>query len=255
MHELIISLLPESIGTVSAILLIGASFITSAISVTFGLGGGVTMLAILLTVTSPVAAIPAHALIQTGSNIGRAWVLRKFIMRPLFAWFLTGSLVGILLASPLVVSLPAHWLQLALGVFILWTVWAPRMQSRKIPVKAYLLVGGFTSFLTLFLGATGPILAAFLSPVRYSKDRTVATHAACMSAQHLLKVIAFSVLGFVLSEWLVLISMMVLSGFLGTLLGQNLLHKMSELHFKLAFKIVLTVLALRLVFSALSTAI
>ena len=146
------------------------------------------MLAILLTVTSPVAAIPAHALIQTGSNIGRAWVLRKFIMRPLFAWFLTGSLVGILLASPLVVSLPAHWLQLALGVFILWTVWAPRMQSRKIPVKAYLLVGGFTSFPDSVSWRNRPYswqrsCRLFAIP----KIEQWPPIAACMSAQHLLK--------------------------------------------------------------------
>ena len=70
------TLLPEQLGAVSAYLLIATSFLTSAISAAFGLGGGVAMLVALLSLTPPMIALPVHALIQIGSNAGRSAMLQ-----------------------------------------------------------------------------------------------------------------------------------------------------------------------------------
>jgi uncharacterized membrane protein YfcA len=136
-------------------------------------------------------------------------------------------------------------------MFILWSVWAPRISAVAVPDRAYLAVGGVTSFATMFLGATGPLLAAFLSPSRYGRDRMVSTHAACMSVQHLIKVIAFGFLGFVLTEWLPLVLVMILSGLAGTWLGRSLLRRLPEERFRLIFKTILSLLAVRLLFKSI----
>ncbi|NND91905.1 MAG: sulfite exporter TauE/SafE family protein [Granulosicoccus sp.] len=243
--------LPAEATPLTAMTLILISFVTSSISAAFGLGGGVAMLIALLSLTPPIVALPVHALVQIGSNAGRAWMLRPFIMTGVVRWFIPGSLIGVLLASQVIVILPTRWLQLVLATFILWTVWAPKISAIAVPEKAYLGVGGVTSFATMFLGATGPLLAAFLSPARYGRDRTVATHAACMSLQHLIKVTAFGFLGFVLTEWLPLVIAMIVSGLVGTWLGRALLQRLPEATFRWVFRCVLTVLALRLLFNAL----
>jgi uncharacterized membrane protein YfcA len=242
--------LPADIAPLGATALIVLSFLTSAISAAFGLGGGVAMLIALLSLTPPIVALPVHALVQIGSNAGRAWMLRPHIMRGVVGWFIPGSLIGVILASQIIVTLPTQWLQLMLALFILWSVWAPRMSAVSVPENAYLGVGGVTSFATMFLGATGPLLAVFLSPDRYGRDRTVATHAACMTTQHLIKVVAFGFLGFVLLEWLPLVAAMIISGLAGTWMGRHLLKRLPESTFKIVFKGVLTVLALRLLYKA-----
>jgi len=243
--------LPAETSLLTAATLIAISFLTSAISATFGLGGGVAMLIALLSFVPPIVALPVHALVQIGSNTGRAWMLRPHIMHNVVVWFVGGTLVGVILASQIIVVLPTRWLQLLLALFILWSVWAPRMSAVYITEKAYLGVGGVTSFATMFLGATGPLLAVFLSPDRYGRDRTVATHAACMSAQHLFKLVVFGLLGFSLTQWLPLIALMIISGLLGTGIGRSLLRRFPEATFKLVFKGVLSVLAIRLLYQSL----
>lgn len=243
--------LPPELATGTAVLLVAISFATSAISATFGLGGGVAMLIALLSAVPPIVALPVHALVQVGSNAGRAWMMRPHIMSTVFLWFLPGSVLGVLIASQLIVSLPTTVLQLALAIFILWSVWAPGMGRRELRDPAFVAVGAVTSFATMFLGATGPLLAAFLSPTLYGRDRTVATHAACMTVQHLLKLIAFGFLGFVLIEWLPLVIAMIFSGLLGTRFGGVLLQRFPEDIFKKVFKVILTALALRLLVRSL----
>ncbi|MFT5893948.1 MAG: putative membrane protein YfcA [bacterium] len=243
--------LPTNTAPFVAIALITISFLTSAISAAFGVGGGVAMLIALLSFAPPIVALPVHALVQIGSNAGRATMLHNHIMRGVVGWFVPGSLIGVVLASQIIVGLPTQWLQSFLAAFILWSIWAPRASGMVVPDVAYFGIGCVTSFATMFLGATGPLLAAFLSPDRYDRDRTVATHAACMTLQHLFKVTAFGFLGFVLVEWLPLVAAMIISGLAGTWLGQHLLRHLPESTFKKVFKGVLTILALRLLHSAI----
>ncbi|MFY8113295.1 MAG: sulfite exporter TauE/SafE family protein, partial [Rhabdaerophilum sp.] len=67
-----------------------------------------------------------------------------------------------------------------------------------------------------------------------------------MTAQHLLKVLAFSLIGVALVPWLPLIAAMIVSGFIGTVMGTRLLEKMPERLFQTILKIVLTLIALDL---------
>ena len=221
------------------------------ISATFGLGGGVAMLIALLSLTPPIIALPVHAIIQIGSNAGRAVMLRSHVMPNIVSWFVLGTLLGILLGSLIFVNLPTRWLQVILALFILWTVWAPKIRAKKISDKTYFGVGAVTSFGAMFLGSTGPLLGAFLSPDRYGRDATVSTHAVCMGFQHLVKIIAFGLLGFVIVEWLPLVIAMIISGFLGTWTGGSALKKIPESTFKLLFRSVLSLLALRLFYNAI----
>ena len=60
--------LPAELPVLAALALVATSFLTSAVSAAFGLGGGVAMLIALLSLTPPVVALPVHALVQIGSN-------------------------------------------------------------------------------------------------------------------------------------------------------------------------------------------
>jgi len=150
-----------------------------------------------------------------------------------------------------VVALNKVWLQLALGLFILWAVWTPKLKPRAMPLWGMAPAGAVTTFLSMFLGSTGPLVAVFLNAEALGRFRTVATFASQMMAQHGLKVLAFGFLGFAYGEWLALMAAMVGIGFLGTLVGRWLLGRIPEAWFQWGFKSVLTLLAVRLIGQAL----
>ncbi len=220
---------------------------TSALTAMAGIGGGVVMLAAMASLLPPAAIIPVHAVVQVGSNIGRALVMRRWIDGMRLLPFLLGSLVGVTLGGSLAVNLPGEALRLVLGLFILQTVWLPIAAMAAIKGRGLALGGAIASFLTMLVGATGPYVLALLKPLGLERQGIVATHAAMMTAQHGLKIIAFGVLGFAFAPWLPLIAAMVAAGFIGTLIGSRLLGRLSEHQFELIIKTLLTVLALDLV--------
>ena len=228
----------------------GASFCTSLITAAFGLGGGVVLLAILASVLPPAALIPVHGVVQLGSNTGRALILRADVSRAVLLPFLVGSVVGITLGGLLVVELPPAGVRIAVGAFILWSVVAVPPAFLR---RSAWLAGGVSSFLTMFFGATGPFVAAYVKAQDFGRVAYVATNAACMTAQHLLKVIAFALLGFAFGPYLVIVAGMIALGFAGTLTGRQVLLRIDERRFRLVLNAILVILAVRLIWEGVMT--
>lgn len=245
-------LLPPDVAPAFAVLLVGLSFITSALTGALGLGGGVLMLAVLATALPPATVIPVHGLVQLGSNVGRLALMRGWVATSFIVPFALGSLIGALLGAMVVTELPGAVLRAILGLFVLWSCWGRKLRPSALPKRAFALVGAATSFVTMFIGATGPFVAAFLDPERLTRHQVVATHAACMTVQHSLKVAAFTALGFAFLPWLPLLALMIGLGFLGTMAGKRLLDRLPDKSFARAFRIVLTLLALNLLFDAVA---
>lgn len=246
------TLLPPEISTWVAVGLVVISFLASLLTVAAGLGGGTVMLATIASTVPPAAVIPVHAVIQLGSNGGRALLMTPHVVKPVLGWFAAGAVVGAVVGGQLYVNLPGYILKLVLGVFILYAVWGPKLRSTRIGHRAFAGVGLVTTFLTMFVGGTGPFLAAFVNPDRFGKDGTVATHGACMTFQHGFKALVFGLLGFAFTPWLFLLAAMILAGFLGTLAGRAVLVRLPERTFRIIFRVALTLLALRLLYSAVS---
>lgn len=250
---IITDLIPSDLPLYVAAGLVIFSFFTSAITAAFGIGGGVMMLAALASFLPPLAIIPTHGAVQLGSNAGRTAVMRKSVNWRLFLFFVVGALVGGIAASQLVVALPRDVLRLILGIFILWTVWGPKLHKFDVSEKGFSLVGVVSTFATMFVGATGPLIAACLPTEKLGRLGTVGTHGACMTIQHAIKVSVFAFIGFGFLEWLPLILAMVAFGFLGTLIGKKILERLPEQYFRNVFRAILTILALRLIWVAGAT--
>jgi uncharacterized membrane protein YfcA len=227
-----------------ATLLLGLSFLASMLTATLGIGGGIAML-IAFTYTLPLAAlIPVHGLVQMGSNVGRSVVQRQHIRRDIALPFAAWAIVGATCAAFVFVELPGQVLLAALGTFILVTTWV-KIPALSILSGPKLAVGSFVSaFLSFFVGATGPLVAALLRQSVPDRFERVATHAALMSVQHFLKIPAFLALGFYFQPWLPFVGAMIAAGFLGTLVGTRLLGSISSAAFERGFKVLLTALAL-----------
>ncbi|MGY6707197.1 MAG: sulfite exporter TauE/SafE family protein [Rhizobiaceae bacterium] len=245
--EALSGLLPDGLGTTPAAILIVASFFTSALTAAFGVGGGVAMLA-LMGLFLPVAAlIPVHGAVQLGSNTGRAWHQRAHIRYDIAVPFLFGSLAGAIAGAWFVVQLPDALLKLLLGLFIIAVTWASIPGFDRLGRAGITAGSAVTALVTMFVGATGPLLAAFFSKILPDDRKAlVATHAAGMTVQHLLKIVVFGLAGFAFAAWLPLIAVMIVSGYLGTVYGSRILEALPEDVFRRWFRIGVTVLALEL---------
>lgn len=239
-------LLPPGIDPFTALLLIVVSFFTSALTAAFGIGGGVAMLGALAGAAPANVIIAVHGIVQLGSNTGRAILQRAHAHWPAVARFMLGAIIGVALGAWLFVQLPEKVLLGLLGVFILAMVWLPKPRIPGLSKAGLVLGGAISSVLTMFVGATGPFVQAVLLPLGLDRKGLVATHAVMMVGQHLLKVIAFGLLGVALVEWLPLIAAMIVSGFVGTVTGTKLLEKMPEHLFQIVLKVLLTLIALDL---------
>lgn len=243
-------LLPASISLLDASILIVSAGFTSLLTAAMGIGGGVLLLAIMAGIVPAAALIPVHGLVQLGSNGNRAWMTRRHIDLGLLKRFALGALVGALLASLIVVQLPLQWIQFSVAAFILYLVWGPKPGRHSLGTAGQLLAGALTTLVSMFVGATGPLVAGFIHRHDMDKLATTATFAGCMSAQHLLKMAVFSAVGFAFWDWLPLVGLMIVAGVAGSWLGLRLLDRIPAAHFKRAFAWIVTLLALRLLWQA-----
>ena len=248
MFELFTAGVLEPLTAAGLILLAGfTSFVTGAM----GLGGGMLLLVVMAS-TMPIAAlIPVHGLVQLGSNASRAVMTFKHLDRTMFRYFALGTVLGAAVASLVVVQLPLTLIQLAIAVFLLLMVWGIKPKTRETSPRGSVVAGALTTFLSMFVGASGPMVATVVFRNGYNKLTHTATFATCMTFQHSLKAIVFTFVGFAFWQWLPLVLAMIASGAIGTWLGLKLLNRIPADKFRLLFKIILTVLALRLLYQAL----
>jgi uncharacterized protein len=148
-------LLPANVSLTVFILLIGISFLTSALTAAFGIGGGVAMLGALAGTVPPAMVVAVHGIVQLGSNMGRVIIQRSHVLwRPTLIFSL-GSVVGAIAGAALFVNLPERLLLALLGIFILIMTWIPKP---KIPglESTGMLIGGFiATFRAGIVFATG----------------------------------------------------------------------------------------------------
>ncbi len=240
------SLIPESLSLVEIILLLISSFAGSLMSAAIGLGGGVMLIAVIAQFLPAVAVIPVHGVVQLGSNSGRVMLMRKFIDFKACVYFILGSAIGALIGGQVIFGLNAEYLKIIIALFILFSVWSPKISVKLVTLPVVAAGGLISTILTMFVGATGPFVAALLKPRDYSKERHVTTMAACMVVQHLLKVLVFISLGFVFADYLILMIAMMAFGFVGTYLGKTILFSVNNQQFKIALNVLLVILSVRL---------
>jgi len=245
-------LLPDGVGTIDAIIMIGASFFTSFLSAAMGIGGGVALLAVMAQAMPALAVVPVHGVVQFGSNAGRAFLFRREADLRIVGYFLAGAIVGGLIGGQIVVALPAATLQLILALFILFSIWGP-MPKLKDGSKGMGLVSGggaVSTLLTMFVGATGPFVAVVIKQFGLGRQAHVGTFSACMVTQHGVKIVTFSILGFAFGAYLPLMAAMLATGFAGTWTGRHFLQKTTDERFGRWLNIILTILAARLLYVA-----
>lgn len=239
--------LPMEIDTISFIILLVASFLGSLMTAALGVGGGAFVITIMAEIVSPLALIPVHGLVQLGSNSSRAVLAREYTQWHKIVWFLLGALLATFLSVVLIKQMDTSWIPIAVAVFILWLCWGPMPDIGLGTTLTGLFSGGLvTTVASNLVGASGPLVSAWLGSKTSERWTYTANFATCMTLQHGLKLVVFGLAGFAFWEWLSLIIAMIAIGYVGTRFGLSLLGKLPEKIFKTLYRAILTLLALRL---------
>ena len=245
------ALLPAGLDPLVALGLVVLSFFTSALTATFGLGGGSLMIAAMVLVLPPLVAVPVHGFVQLGSNAGRALLMRKDIQWRFAGFFVLGSIPGAFFGGQVALWLPERVMTAAIAAIILWMVWAPQPEVRARGRVLTVAAGFATAALGMVTGVAGPLVAVFLRVLPHRRQ-IIATHASLMTAQNALKVVAFTTLGFAFGSYLPLVAAMIASGFAGTAVGGRLLSNMPEAAFRTGFRVLLTLIAMSLLYQSIA---
>lgn len=224
--------------------------ITSFITAAFGAGGGLLLLVVMASILPMSAVIPVHGLVQLGSNANRMFLTLRKIDLSMLLYFSAGGIVGALSASLLVSQLPLELMKLAVGLFVLYLLWGATPAIRETSKLGRAVAGAITTFLSMFVGASGPMVGSYMYLNGYEKLRFTATFSSCMTFQHSLKAVVYTAIGFSFWQWLPLIVAMVTSGALGTWAGIKLLKKLPAEKFRLIFRVIISLLCVQLIWQA-----
>ena len=229
----------------------GAALVTAFISSVAGAAGGLILLATMALVFPPVLLIPLHTIVQLGASTAMVAINRRYIMRETLLPFAVGAVIGAAMGGRIFISLPESTLQVILGVSILVLAWIPRIARFGPERGRFVFVGFLTTFLGVFISATGTLLATFTVAVAPQRRNHIGTLGALMCIVHVSKIVAFGVIGVEFGNYAPLMAMMIALSYAGTWLARLALERIPERLFRLVFQIILTVLALRMIWIAI----
>jgi uncharacterized membrane protein YfcA len=227
--------------------LIAIALVTSVVAGVFGMGGGVLLITLMPGLVPAAAIIPLHAATQLASNGSRALFGWRHIDPSLILPFLGGALAGAALGARVFQHLDLHWLPALIGIFILAITWLPLPLVRGQGRWPLLLLGFYQTGIGMLVGATGPLGAAVLARRNTQRDWLVVNTAVYMSSNHLLKILAFGMMGFVFSDYWLLLLGMVVGVIAGSWLGTQLRQAVPQGNFQFWFRLLVSLLALRMI--------
>ncbi|MBI1308694.1 MAG: TSUP family transporter [Proteobacteria bacterium] len=231
--------------------LVAATFFTGLITAVTGAGGGSLLLGLMALALPVTAVIPIHGLVQGAQNSWRLSMLWEYVDWRFVGVAAVGSLVGAMLIGPVAVNVSPFWGHVVLGGGLLYLVWMPKMKMPDFPGKT-LLMGMVVSMVSMVMGAAGTLFNAIRRRGGRSKEGVLADQSAIMLFQHAIKVVVFGLFGFAYGPYLPLVAGMMVAGLLGTYVGVKVMKRMTNEWFDLAFKGLVSVLALKLLYDALA---
>lgn len=238
------------LDTVFAALVLG-SFLAAVSNAAFSAGGALIILAVTSAVLPITAVVPIHSTLLIGSTTTRAILFRDHVDWRIARPFLIASAIGALIGARAYFELPERLIAISIASLMLVAIWLPSLTWRPKLRHPWFVVGFVHSLLsTLF--AYGAILHAVILHTRLDRYRIIGTLGACLTGMGVFKISAYLANGFDYRPYLLVIAASILVAFIGTWCGKLLVNKISERMFRLTFRLLITVTAVRLIYVTLT---
>lgn len=237
------------IDTTFAIIVVG-SLVAAMFNAAFSAGGALIVLAVTSTVLPVQAIVPIHSTLLIGSTVSRVILFWPHIDWKLVFPFWTGALAGAWLGARIYIELPEAIIATAISIVMLVAIWIPGIPWRPRIRHPWVIVGFLHSLLsTLF--AYGALLHAVILHTQLRRQQIVATLGGCLLGMSIFKIAGYAFFGFDYRPYLGMIAAAVAISFAGTAIGKRIVDRLPEKRFRLIFQVLVTVTALRLLYTGL----
>tara|TARA_B100000003_G_scaffold42199_1_gene36140 strand:- start:330 stop:1085 length:756 start_codon:yes stop_codon:yes gene_type:complete len=245
-------------------ILIISALITSSLSAVIGMGGGIILLGIMaIMIPDGYMVIALHGIIQMVSNGTRTWVFKEHLKKNIIIEFFLGAIIGLALSALIIYGImifnSVHsasqikfdYLKPIIGIYILWYIYL-KGEKKEQNNKLFIIVGFISGLSSIFIGATGPLIAPFFLNKKLNKENIIANKAACQIISHIGKIPIFIFFFNVdyIAQYNLLLPLIIVV-YAGTNIGKMILSYVPEKIFQLLFKISLTIIAVRLILEQL----
>tara|TARA_B100000029_G_scaffold35389_1_gene33291 strand:- start:332 stop:1090 length:759 start_codon:yes stop_codon:yes gene_type:complete len=241
-----------------------AAFITSSISAVLGMGGGIILLGIMaIIIPEGYMVIALHGIIQLISNTTRTYIFKQHLKWDIINKYIIGAIIGLFISAFIIISLTNFSgvtsaneikfdiLKTLIGIFIIWYLFFKKKRKEVKNNKSFVGVGLISGIATVFVGASGPLIAPFFLNRNLTKNNLIATKAACQTITHFGKIPLFIFLfNFKYADNLYVIIPLAIAVFIGTKIGKKILGFIPEEIFIKLFKTTLFLIAVKLITTA-----
>jgi|SRR5438105_1866526 len=213
-----------------------AGFLSWLVS-TVGAGGGEF---ILIVAASYWLGAQAVAPVVTLSSLiavpSRTLLFREHIDWGIVRWFVAGAVPGALLGAWLFTRTEAHWLQLAIALFLLSAPlqygFGRRERSFEMRLGWFLPAGFLVAFLSGLIGGMGPVLNPLYLNYGSVKEEMIGTKSFNSFVMHVAKIGTYTTLGAMKLEFLGYAAAAGCAGMVASWLAKRWLRRISEQRFR-----------------------
>ena len=179
--------------TLTAYALLGLTIILSSfVSGVFGMAGGMILLGVLLNYLDVAAGMIFFSIVQLFANGWRALHWRRYVLWPIFGWYLLGAAIAfaLMFAISFVPNKAIVYLTLGLMPFaveILPAAMRPNIEWRGVPF----VTGVLTTIIQVLAGVGGLFLDIFFQKSMLDRKTTNATKAVVQVLSHVVRAAYF----------------------------------------------------------------
>lgn len=232
------------------VILTAGSFIAAVLGAAFSAGGALIILAITSTVLPVQAIVPIHSTLLVGSTAARTVMFREHIDWKIVWPFMAGSLVGAAIGARTYIELPEAIIATAIAILMIVAIWLPSVSWRPKIRHPWAIVGFLHTLLsTLF--AYGAVFHSVILHTSLRRRQIVGTMAGALLGMSVLKIAGYVIVGFDYEPYYAVIAAAVVANIVGTFVGKQLGEFLPERIFRLVFRVLVTVTAIRLLYTAL----
>jgi uncharacterized membrane protein YfcA len=224
------------------LLLIIGALIVFALSTLSGGGASLLLMPLIGFTIGMKSVAPVMTLGIAMSSGSRVFYFLKDIDWNLFKWLFPSTIVGSLLGARLFAELSSEYIQIVIGLFLVFTVvqffQKPNdVNKKKIKAWHFVPIGFVISFLSGLIGGVGPLMNSAYMNYGMSKESLIGTRSANAVALHVTKIISYAYFGYMTGDVIKYGIIIGVTAVVGNYFGKIMLGKISELFFR---KIVIT---------------
>jgi uncharacterized membrane protein YfcA len=179
--------------TAASLAIIGFTIVISSfISGVFGMAGGMVLLGVLLVYFDVATGMLLFSIIQLAANGWRSLHWRRFVLWPIFYWYVAGALLAFAVMRYVAYVPDKTVVYILLGLMpfmveVLPQSMRPNIEWRGVPF----ITGIFTTVIQFIAGVGGLFLDIFFNKSRLDRKTTNATKAITQTFSHVLRAVYF----------------------------------------------------------------